>query len=1169
VRSHARALPVVVVAMFAFLALAAAPAFAAYTQVGQIGGTGPDGENGSGSEDGQFSNLNQVDVNDSSGVLYVADTGNDRVQTFTPTESSADYSAQVAITAPTGIAVDQATGDVYVATATGIEKLTAALSPAAGWTDPGITGTLAVDPSTGDLLVADQGASLIRRFESDGTVAGTFGAERPLDVAVDSSGDVLVVTSTGDLINECEATSSVVRYSGAGVDEGTIGASLVAPGAVDVDPDGDEVLIAALVNGYNCESRTPSIVSFDASGTETGSFELPEALYGYVPGLAAQGGGSPRAYAVVRSPLNDQWVKTQVSALEEVFPPETTLDPVTVFTATEAEFDGTVDANGEATDYRFEISSDGGQNWLSLGSSSVGAGDDPVAVGATAEDLDPSTAYQARLVASNAGGETIAGPEAFQTSATTPTIVKQGASTTQSEATMTATITTGNTATTYRFEYGPTAAYGKSTPSKNIAGTVDQVHVTAIVENLAAGSTYHFRVVAENSEGAVEGEDQTFVLKAPPGPETCPNAAIRVAQRATSLPECRAFEMVSPLAKGGTDVTGLNQRHTTKVGPGGDSVIYGSLAPFAGATGAATPNVYRARRSADGWQTNVVSPPQEAGLHLPTHQIIGITSRVNALDEDLSKAVVQTTRQLAPDAPKGAMNLYTREVGTNNYTLLTPGGPEGNPSTPLPWYAWATPGLEKVVFGSELALTPDAPASGPKVYVSTEGDVELVSKLPGPEGGVPSTGLPGNTRLQSEASLNGSTGVVSTDGRRAFFTAGEGSGCESTTTRGCGLYVRDLDTETTTEIVPGSEEVGFVAAALNGGRVLYSVAGGLWTYDLEDKSFEVASPIEGAATSTLAVTDDLGIVYFATFDRIYRWIPGSPPVEIATYEGPASGTNLLGYPGGNNWRLDTRYDISMTSDGSHLTFSTEASINGGESQPGINQVYVYDAAKEETSCVSCPSGPASMAAWMPNHASYFGMSGAYQQPLSQPRAISEDGKKVFFQSGEQLVAADADSRQDVYMWSEEGHTLLTPVSGNADFSLLDTSLDGNTVFIATRQKLSGHDTDTLADVYAIRANGGFPEPVRPTPGCDGGPCSVGRTVVQGGPVPSALLSVPEGRSDRRCDALQWKARRAGVKAKRAGRGAANSARGARRAKRLKKVATKLRRQSLRCQRGVK
>jgi hypothetical protein len=73
-------------------------------------------------------------------------------------------------------------------------------------------------------------------------------------------------------------------------------------------------------------------------------------------------------------------------------------------------------------------------------------------------------------------------------------------------------------ATTYIFEYGPTAAYGGQTQVAS-AGSGDSAQpVSAQVTGLTPASTYHFHLVATNNAGTARGVDKTFTtLAAPPG----------------------------------------------------------------------------------------------------------------------------------------------------------------------------------------------------------------------------------------------------------------------------------------------------------------------------------------------------------------------------------------------------------------------------------------------------------------------------------------------------------------------------------------------------------------------------------------------------------------------------------------------------------------------------
>ncbi len=60
------------------------------------------------------------------------------------------------------------------------------------------------------------------------------------------------------------------------------------------------------------------------------------------------------------------------------------------------------------------------------------------------------------------------------------------------------------------FQYGTSTAYGSSTAGQQLGYAPSAQSVAASVTGLAAGSTYHFRTVAENAGGTSYGADQTF-----------------------------------------------------------------------------------------------------------------------------------------------------------------------------------------------------------------------------------------------------------------------------------------------------------------------------------------------------------------------------------------------------------------------------------------------------------------------------------------------------------------------------------------------------------------------------------------------------------------------------------------------------------------------------------
>lgn len=98
-----------------------------------------------------------------------------------------------------------------------------------------------------------------------------------------------------------------------------------------------------------------------------------------------------------------------------------------------------------------------------------------------------------------------------------PTVTTEAArELTPTSAVLAGTINTYGVATTYRFEYGTTSAYGSSTPEGALVAMPGQpasatsVSVTAAIANLKPSTTYHFRLVATSVGGTTAGADMTF-----------------------------------------------------------------------------------------------------------------------------------------------------------------------------------------------------------------------------------------------------------------------------------------------------------------------------------------------------------------------------------------------------------------------------------------------------------------------------------------------------------------------------------------------------------------------------------------------------------------------------------------------------------------------------------
>ena len=81
---------------------------------------------------------------------------------------------------------------------------------------------------------------------------------------------------------------------------------------------------------------------------------------------------------------------------------------------------------------------------------------------------------------------------------------------TSTSATLNGTVNPRGLATTYRFVYGKTTAYGQTTTATSAGSGTTAKSVSANVTGLEPGTTYHFRLEATSSAGTTLGKDARF-----------------------------------------------------------------------------------------------------------------------------------------------------------------------------------------------------------------------------------------------------------------------------------------------------------------------------------------------------------------------------------------------------------------------------------------------------------------------------------------------------------------------------------------------------------------------------------------------------------------------------------------------------------------------------------
>jgi uncharacterized delta-60 repeat protein len=101
-------------------------------------------------------------------------------------------------------------------------------------------------------------------------------------------------------------------------------------------------------------------------------------------------------------------------------------------------------------------------------------------------------------------------PPAPQAGAAPAAITGPPAEVRETSATVTGEVNPDGLATTWHFDYGPSSSYGASTTAATLPAAEAQTPLSATLVGLAPGTTYHYRLVAVNADGAGYGADRTF-----------------------------------------------------------------------------------------------------------------------------------------------------------------------------------------------------------------------------------------------------------------------------------------------------------------------------------------------------------------------------------------------------------------------------------------------------------------------------------------------------------------------------------------------------------------------------------------------------------------------------------------------------------------------------------
>jgi hypothetical protein len=608
----------------------------------------------------------------------------------------------------------------------------------------------------------------------------------------------------------------------------------------------------------------------------------------------------------------------------------------------------------------------------------------------------------------------------------------------------------------------------------------------------------------------------------------CPNEQFRTGH-AAALPDCRAYEVVSPAdSQPFFETLGLVQNIVPEpveiigeekgvfAAASGDRLAYFST--FAPSGSSTDGPYYLATRGAAGWGVKNVVPPQSP--ESDTGCLPGMVAWSTELDRGvLADGFIKNSGvagecgedepELVRGEPHGRQNLFVRDGETGGYQLVNVTQP-GVPTADAEFQA-ASSDLSHVVFDSRAKLTENAPTGENRevFYEWSAGVVRLLTVLPdgAPVDGqladrvIPQVGF--TTELESP----GARHSLSADGSRAVFVANGDLFVREHADREQSMVVAGACTEPAqacTVQADASQAGGsggggqFMGASADGSLVYFTDADtagltestvpgsgqNLYRYDVETGVLtDLTAGPEAQVLGVSGMGEDGSQVYFVAEGQLTsEGKPGAPNLYMAN-GGTVTYIATLDPADSCDWTLSCM-TARVSRNGGFIGFNSVAELTGFANNPR-QEIFLYDANAAALSCASCdptgapPTAPASIR--RPVNEFTLAPVDAHLQ-----RYVSDTGQ-VFFDTFDQLPGA-RNGQSNVFEY--ENGTLHILSGGTSAFSsfFYEANATGKNVFFVTSQPLTSVGAEGEYRIVDARENGGFPTPAAPAAPCGGEEC---------------------------------------------------------------------------------